>query len=356
MEILFQLAIFYILLALANDWFFKETSSPLTFRQLRKFNFQSFFIAQAKMFFSFLKLSEDSLSRQPVFWLGTILPLLAASIIEVKILQVNEIELSIQNINVIFEFSKIPLYILALTPTLGVFISNIHRTIQTKKQIETAEKKNISDGYYAHLKYITDCFNNLALAEKSNSKIKVLQENPFIILRPNSLYKAIFIESSISGGFKDKVSDKFIKNVTMKLRRFNKKIVLNELEYTNILNERKIKDIHKIITECNAGINEILNCFYATCKKSSLIEAEYVNENNVKRMNIDLTMLEIGWGKRRIYDFIIYLFDVIDLKVSSHPELKKEIDEFFELIKLSSSVRKSYLAAQAAQAAQGKKE
>ncbi|XQS16361.1 hypothetical protein ACJ6TS_20690 [Citrobacter telavivensis] len=59
------------------------------------------------------------------------------------------------------EISKLPIALLSLTIPFVIVVNNIHRTIQTDKQIEEAKRKNIADSYYSHFKHIVDYFTNL---------------------------------------------------------------------------------------------------------------------------------------------------------------------------------------------------
>ncbi|MBO1916557.1 hypothetical protein J4727_17645 [Providencia rettgeri] len=77
--------------------------------------------------------------------------------------------------------------------TLGVLISSIHKTIQTKKQIQVTEIKNISDSFYSHKKYIIEEFNTIKVAHE-------IIENDIIIKLPNKLYKKLYHKSTVANG------------------------------------------------------------------------------------------------------------------------------------------------------------
>jgi len=341
-----ELSFFCLCLVVAyihlNDWFYQKTHQRLTPRNIFSFDISLFIIEQSQSLFRLFRLNEDSLSRQPVFWMGTIIPVFVAAGFEYEILLRNNVALTIENIDNIFDYSKVPLYISAIAPTLGVFISNIHRTIQTKKQIETTERKNVADSYYAHHKHITDGFNNLVLAEQSNAKVKVLQENPFTILRPGSLYKKIFPRSNVRDGFSDEVSEDFIRSLVKAIKRFNEQNEREEDNFLEMLTKREIKDIHQAIRTYNSSIRNVLSCFYASGKKSALIEAEYDENNKIKKMNMINTLREVGWGIRRVYDFIVCVLDVAGIKIADHQELKSEMKKFVAILNVVSSVNMKY--------------
>ena len=56
-----------------------------------------------------------------------------------------------------------PLAALSLAIPFGVIVNNIHRTIQTDKQIKEAEKKNLIDGFYSHRKNTVEVIQNIEL-------------------------------------------------------------------------------------------------------------------------------------------------------------------------------------------------
>ncbi|MCP2230174.1 hypothetical protein [Erwinia aphidicola] len=109
-------------------------------------------------------------------------------------------DLSENGFEVFYNISKVPLLFLATSVPLASIVNNIHRTIQTEKQINESEKKNLSDSYYTHLKHTLDMlesieYRELALEEKTSGRKFKLQIN-----NPVSLYKKIFNRSSYLNG------------------------------------------------------------------------------------------------------------------------------------------------------------
>lgn len=99
------------------------------------------------------------------------------------------------------EISKLPIALLSLTIPFVIVVNNIHRTIQTDKQIEEAKRKNLSDSYYSHFKHVVDYFTNLPpkkLALDVTYANNFKQE--FKISSPIHLYKFIYNENSPSNG------------------------------------------------------------------------------------------------------------------------------------------------------------
>lgn len=99
------------------------------------------------------------------------------------------------------EISKLPIALLSLTIPFVIVVNNIHRTIQTDKQIEEAKRKNISDSFYSHFKHVVDYFTNLPPKKNVldvNYAVNFKQE--FKINSPIHLYKFIYNENSPTNG------------------------------------------------------------------------------------------------------------------------------------------------------------
>jgi len=72
-----------------------------------------------------------------------------------------DLKLDADGFNKFIEISKLPLGLLSLSIPFGVVVNNIHRTIQTDKQIKEAERKNKADGFYSHRKNTIEMFESL---------------------------------------------------------------------------------------------------------------------------------------------------------------------------------------------------
>ena len=94
------------------------------------------------------------------------------------------------------EYGKLPLGLLSLSIPFVAVINNIHRTIQTNKQIKETERKNLVDIYFSHHKNYTEYFTKI---ESADFKYHYVSGGPFettlTIEKPNKLYKAIFTKS-----------------------------------------------------------------------------------------------------------------------------------------------------------------
>ncbi|MEQ4641227.1 hypothetical protein ABN072_08085 [Providencia rettgeri] len=261
MDTIYSLLILFVLYCIVSDWFMHEYGEKLSFKNFNKFKIISFFSYQVKTLKPLKKLvrlvnlNEDNLAKQPIFWIGIIVPLLVAGWVEYKIIILNPDLLSFEKVKYLFERSAPALYISALIPTLGIFISNIHRTIQTKKQIQVTESKNISDSFYAHNKYIIEEFNAL--------KFKVNWFDADItISSPNKLYKRIFKKSNIKDGMSSEVSEEYLPLITNDLRWFidNIRDIALEFKKENFnLNHDLISKVYYFMDNAYFAAKNIVN-------------------------------------------------------------------------------------------------
>lgn len=120
--------------------------------------------------------------------------------------------LSSEGYSLFLEISKFPLIILASSVPLGAIVNNIHRTIQTEKQIDESGAKNRNDIYYGHVKFILDQFDRIkgkqinhdyhlkkSFAPSQESEVKtntIKMESCIFIRQPMDLYRKIYKNSS----------------------------------------------------------------------------------------------------------------------------------------------------------------
>lgn len=205
-----------------------------------------------------IKLTPDSLDKQNLFWIAILLPIFSFVLFGIIAWYGTELDGSWQGYNKFLEISKLPLGILAFSPIFGVFVTNIHRTIQTKKQIERTEEqikitksKNNFDSFNSHMKIICD--------ELKEFKVEFLSCE-YTIKSKIKLYRDIFERSSVLAGANNSISNDFIveldklygdlyKNSTIYLMNFH--INSDETIIRYVENEMKINkviyDIHDSI-------------------------------------------------------------------------------------------------------------
>ncbi|WP_272674953.1 hypothetical protein [Providencia sp. PROV075] len=343
MDTIYALLIVFVLYCIISDWFMHEYGEKLSFKNFNKFKIVSFFSYQVKALKPFkrlVNLNEDNLAKQPIFWICTVLPLMIAGWIEYKIFLLNPDLLSFENIEQLFKNSAPALYISALTPTLGVLISNIHRTIQTKKQIQVTEVKNISDGFYAHNKYIIEEFNAL--------KFKVNWfDDDIIISSPNKLYKKIFEKSNIKNGMNDEVSEVYLQLVKNDLSWFIRSIndIALKFKKDNLnLNSELIFEVNYFMSNACAISRNIVNLNEVNQDLISLLQYEileinkFANDKIKSKSTIEkeiITREQYFQVVKKTFDCIYDLVNFISIMYSRIFDIinAEQPDEFFELRK-----------------------
>ncbi|RYA92637.1 hypothetical protein DD593_27175, partial [Enterobacter cloacae complex sp. 742-ADZ3-9B] len=105
----------------------------------------------------------------------------------------HSLQLDGEGMNNFLNISKLPFAALSLSIPFGVIVNNIHRTIQTDKQIKEAESKNSMDRFYAHRKNTIEILQNIELSTifVVNDEVKLAFENSY------SIYKSFYPHASI---------------------------------------------------------------------------------------------------------------------------------------------------------------
>ncbi|MDM9283984.1 hypothetical protein QU814_12535 [Providencia rettgeri] len=222
------------------------------------------------------EIKSDSLDKQYLFWLGIIVPIGVFFYLEYFVFLSNEINFDSAGFSVFFDESKLPLGVLALSPIFGVIVSNIHRTIQTEKQISVSEQKNISDSFYAHHKFIIDEF-------KSVIKKQPETELEISILSPNTLYSEIYKKSNPVLGANNSVDREFISKIKNNFFSLNVEVdkIIQQI-YSGFIhcNKEKIR-IVDINNKLSRKIKEIITLCYLQNKDSQL---EYYLDTVIKSL------------------------------------------------------------------------
>lgn len=146
----------------------------------------------------FLEFTDGSLSQQGPFRLALGVPLISAFILCIP-LWLNPLitfDLSPSGYNKFLEIFKFPIGVLSLSIPLVAIVAHIQRTIQTSSQIEATKKKNISDGFFSHHKFITEALSKLP-STKANAGG---EEFEYKINDPYLTYNYLFEKSSYQAG------------------------------------------------------------------------------------------------------------------------------------------------------------
>lgn len=217
--------------------------------------------------FGWFELSHKNLFNQPLFWISIIIPLFLFLSIGFWSWQGHSINFTSDGFNNFLTISKLPLLFLASSVPLTSIVNNIHRTIQTEKQIIEAEKKNISDSYFSHFKYTTELFESLksqsitwAGTIKSNSAMYPINydDTTLTIKSPIRLYKKIFHHSNAFDGGNYNINIDYITQIQQHWKNIN-------IQFEKLLNSKAIYEYLERVTESSEAIIEINKQYLAIC-------------------------------------------------------------------------------------------
>ena len=111
--------------------------------------------------FRWLKLDEKSLLQQPLFLTSILLPFHTFLIYGIWSWMGHGINFTSDGFAHFIDISKLPLLLLASSVPLAAIVNNIHRTIQTEKQIMEAQQKNLQDSYINHRKFHLELYSKI---------------------------------------------------------------------------------------------------------------------------------------------------------------------------------------------------
>lgn len=196
------------------------------------------------------KLNHKSLLEQPLFWASIALPLSISIFLGlfVWIDKIHSFEITSHGYYRFLEISKLPLLVLAASVPLASIVNNLHRTIQTEKQIMESERKNKTDTYYSHIKFQTDYFKSLperVLTENiqnPSTKENITHSKTIKITYPLSLYQKLYPKSNPIYGVEYEVNREQTKKILQTWNNINK--YLAEIEKNEMhINHARLNDI-----------------------------------------------------------------------------------------------------------------
>ncbi|HBV4632742.1 hypothetical protein [Klebsiella pneumoniae] len=168
-------------------------------------------------------LTERNLFSQKLFWLSIGFPFVSFLYFGIFSWWGKTPLLNANGYTNFYEISKFPLMILATSVPLGAIVNNIHRTIQTEKQIYESKRKNNFDISINHIKYHTELFQKIKSQEITESyKTKpsladeyIENETTFtpVVLYPIALYKKLFITNNENEDENLKINIKFLRKL-----------------------------------------------------------------------------------------------------------------------------------------------
>lgn len=218
--------------------------------------------------FGWFELSHKNLFNQPLFWISIFTPLYLFLSIGLWSWQGHSINFTSNGFNNFLTISKLPLLFLASSVPLTSIVNNIHRTIQTEKQITETEKKNISDSYFTHFKYTTELFDSIQspnidwmfdIKQGFGVQRGSFESTTLNIKSPIRLYKKIFHHSNAFDGGNYNVNNEYIERIKQHWANINSQLEIlfaskNTYEYSDKINDKvnAIKSINDdYITICD---------------------------------------------------------------------------------------------------------
>lgn len=159
------------------------------------------------------KLNHHNLFKQKLFWLSIGLPFITFISFGLWVWWGKDPSLTSKGFERFLIISKLPLLFLAASVPLAAIVNNIHRTIQTEKQISEAEQKNKADSYYSHVKFYVDILKALPETEIKQTIANKEYTKTIKILYPLSLYKKLYPNSNTIHGAEYAADTKHISEI-----------------------------------------------------------------------------------------------------------------------------------------------
>lgn len=223
------------------------------------------------------RLNHNSLLVQPLFWASIAVPLITCLFLGslVWIEKLHSFSITTHGYQRFIEISKLPLLILAAAVPLASIVNNLHRTIQTEKQINESEQKNKTDIYYAHVKFQTDYFKTLpetVLSEKISltrvdSKFyenEIKEYSKIIkVAYPLALYHKLYPNSNPINGVEYEANREHTKTILKSWANINKTLTNIEKLKSTLSREKTYNDIELLLEQWYLAEKEIIRlCSY----------------------------------------------------------------------------------------------
>ncbi|HHL9594566.1 TPA: hypothetical protein ACQ98W_004820, partial [Citrobacter braakii] len=252
--------------------------------------------------------TEKNLYTQKLFWLSIGFPLFSFFYFGIFSWWGKTPVLSAHGYARFYEISKFPLLILASTAPLGAIVNNIHRTIQTEKQIEEANRKGLSDSYYSHFKHIVDYFTSLPYKKITlDVSYHTKFEQEFKIAYPIHLYQFIYNKNSPENGilntnnlYMSQLSDTLVaivdelEHITPPKSTIDNNLQLQARALNKI--EEKLTQLHKMM--CIDIPNQDYHFYYENPNKDFYIRTNFGSAEELAA-RIDV-----------LYQFIIHIYEI----------------------------------------------
>lgn len=275
------------------------------------------------------KLNHHNLFKQRLFWLSIGLPFITFIAFGLWVWWGKEPSLTSEGFERFLLISKLPLLFLAASVPLAAIVNNLHRTIQTEKQIYEAEQKNKADSYYAHARFFVDILK--ALPEK---EIKItLHKKEYIktikITYPLSIYKKLYPNSNTINGAEHTVNIKHIDELLSIWRNTNnilQNIIGTEIPGSPEVNA-EVETVMQWWHQTELNMIELCNLIGSTYPSYSSETATFFLKHN------DSTLVSLAFDFVEIFLILDALVDICIAIIDSTGISNKENNEVFSQTK-----------------------
>ncbi|HGS6877374.1 TPA: hypothetical protein ACMEVV_004522 [Klebsiella quasipneumoniae subsp. quasipneumoniae] len=275
------------------------------------------------------KLNHHNLFKQKLFWLSIGLPFITFIAFGLWVWWGKEPSLTSKGFERFLIISKLPLLFLAASVPLAAIVNNIHRTIQTEKQIFEAEQKNKVDNYYAHVKFYVDIFKSLPEKEIKTRIYEKEYIKNIKITHPLSLYKKIYPNSNTINGVEYTVDTKHIDEL------------INIWEDTNDILQKIIGTEIANSPEVNAEVEIVMQWWYHAeldmikiCNLIGSTYPSYPSETATTLFTYNNSGLEtLAFSIEEIFKMLDALVDICIAIIDSTGMSNKDNNEVFSQTK-----------------------
>lgn len=172
--------------------------------------------------FGWLKLDEKSLLRQPLFLVSILLPIHLFLMYGFWAWAGKEVNFSADGFSHFIDISKLPLLLLASSAPMAAIVNNIHRTIQTEKQILEAQHKNIQDAHINHRKFHLELYSkiegkniteDITSANNKHTATRMSGNYKLHVKYPLELYRKSYYNSNARNENNSKINENFIESL-----------------------------------------------------------------------------------------------------------------------------------------------
>lgn len=183
--------------------------------------------------FKWLNLDEKSLLQQPLFLTSILLPFHTFLIYGIWSWMGHGINFSSDGFANFIDITKLPLLLLASSVPLAAIVNNIHRTIQTEKQIMEAQQKNLQDFYINHRKFHLELYSkiegknieeDIRETKRSHAISKIIINYKLYVKYPLELYRKSYDNPKPVNGNNLNINEDFLYELKCNWIEINKEL------------------------------------------------------------------------------------------------------------------------------------